>query len=146
MIAWCQNREGYEIGDFGCGEALLAKAVEDRHTIHSFDHIAIDDSVIDGDMAHTPLDNESLHVAVFSLSLMGDNFTDYIREAHRVLKIDGNLHIWEATSRFKDVRQFCVSLDKLGFKTFHPEERGQFTYIEAQKTDRQPQNNVELTF
>ena len=146
MIAWCQNREGYEIGDFGCGEALLAKAVGNRHTIHSFDHIAIDDSVIDGDMAHTPLDNESLHVAVFSLSLMGANLTDYIREAHRVLKIDGSLHIWEATSRFSDVRQFCASLDKLGFKTFHPEERGQFTYIEAQKTERQPQNNVEITF
>ena len=81
MIAWCQSRDSYEIGDFGCGEALLAKAVGDRHTIHSFDHLAIDDSVIDGDMAHTPLDNESLHVAVFSLSLMGANLTDYIREA-----------------------------------------------------------------
>ena len=145
MIAWCEKREGYEIGDFGCGEALLAKAVGDRHTAHSFDHIAIDDSVIDGDMAHTPLDNESLHVAVFSLSLMGDNFTDYIREAHRVLKIDGHLHIWEATSRFNDVQRFCASLDRLGFKTFPPEKRGQFTYIEAQKTDR-PQSHVELTF
>ena len=52
MIAWCEKREGYEIGDFGCGEALLAKAVGDRHTVHRFDHIAIDDSVIDGDMGH----------------------------------------------------------------------------------------------
>ena len=146
MIAWCEKREGYEIGDFGCGEALLAKAVGDRHAVHNFDHIAIDDSVIDGDMAHTPLDDESLHVAVFSLSLMGDNFTDYIREAQRVLKIDGHLHIWEATSRFKDVQRFCISLNKLGFKTFPPEERGQFTYIQAHKTDRQPQLNVELTF
>ena len=146
MIAWCENREGYEIGDFGCGEALLATAVGDRHVVHSFDHIAIDDSVIDGDMAHTPLDDESLHVAVFSLSLMGDNFTDYIKEAHRVLKIDGHLHIWEATSRFHDVQRFCTSLDRLGFKTFPPEERGQFTYIQAHKTDRQPQSNVELTF
>ena len=146
MIAWCEKREGYEIGDFGCGEALLAKAVGDRHTVHSFDHIAIDDSVIDGDMAHTPLDDESLHVAVFSLSLMGANLTDYLREAHRVLKIDGGLHVWEATSRFNDVEQFCASLDRLGFKTFPPEERGQFTYIEAQKTDRQPQGNVELRF
>ena len=146
MIVWCENREGYEIGDFGCGEALVSKAVGDRHTVHSFDHIAVDESVIDGDMAHTPLDNESLHVAIFSLSLMGDNFADYIREAHRVLKIDGHLHIWEATSRFKDVQRFCVKIDKLGFKTFPPEERGQFTYIQANKTDRQPQDNVELAF
>ena len=93
MIAWCQKREGYEIGDFGCGEALLAKAIADRHTVHSFDHIAIEDFVMEGDMAHTPLDDNSLDVAAFSLSLLGSNFADYLREAHRVLKIDGHLHI-----------------------------------------------------
>ena len=34
---------GSSVGDFGCGEALLAKAVSDRHKVHSFDHVAIDD-------------------------------------------------------------------------------------------------------
>ena len=46
--------------------------------MHSFDHIAIDDRVVVTDMVHVPLD-----VAIFSLSLMGSNFTDYVREAHR---------------------------------------------------------------
>jgi hypothetical protein len=118
----------------------------DRHTVHSFDHIALDDSVIEGDMSHTTLDDESLDVAVFSLSLMGDNFTDYLKEAHRVLKIDGHIHIWEATRRFNDVQLFCASLEKLGFRTFPPEERGHFTHIQGQKTDRRLQKNVKLTF
>lgn len=54
-------------------------------------------------MAKTNLDPESVDVALFSLSLMGSNFTDYLREAYRVLKIDGQLQIWEAVSRFDDV-------------------------------------------
>ena len=47
-------------------------------------------------MAHTPLDDESLDAAIFCLSLMGANFSDYLREAYRTLKLDGSLHIWEA--------------------------------------------------
>ena len=89
MIRWCQKRSGYVIGDFGCGEARLAEAVSDRHTVHSFDHVAVNDNVVACDMAHVPLDDETLDVAVFSLSLMGANFGDYLREAHRTLNLDG---------------------------------------------------------
>jgi superfamily II DNA or RNA helicase len=145
MIAWCKEREGYVIADFGCGEALLAKAVGDRHKVFSFDHIAIDDSVIEGDMADTALDSDSIDVAVFCLSLMGQNVVDYIREAHLALKIDGNLHIYEATSRFKNVEGFKSSLEKLGFSLHLAEERDKFTYIHAIKTPNSPQDSVELT-
>ena len=31
---------------------------------------------------------------------------NYLREAYRTLKLDGQLHIIEATSRFSDLRQF----------------------------------------
>ncbi len=79
-------------------------------------HVAINDDVIACDMTATGLDDESLDVAVFSLSLMGANFTDYIREAHRALKLDGFLHIWEATSRFDDAERFARDLAKLGFE------------------------------
>lgn len=145
MVNWCKRREGYTVGDFGCGEALLSKTVGDRHTIYSFDHVAINDDVIEGDMSRTPLDDESLDVAVFSLSLMGSNFTDYLKEAQRVLKIDGHLHIWEATSRFSDVGAFCSSLERLGFRTFPPTTRAQFTHVEAQKTDRPPNLDVAIS-
>ena len=53
-------------------------------------------------MAHTPLEDESLDVALFSLSLMGSNLGDYLREAHRCLRLDGHLHVYEATSRLRD--------------------------------------------
>jgi hypothetical protein len=146
FIRWCRSREGYVIADFGCGEALVAKSVSDRHTVHSFDHIAIDESVIEGDMAKTNLDSESVDVALFSLSLMGNNFTDYLREAYRVLKIDGQLHIWEAVSRFDDVRRFAKSLEKLGFQVFEPRFKDAFVLIEGRKTERPLDTLLELKF
>jgi|694.fasta_scaffold35203_4 superfamily II DNA or RNA helicase len=146
FIRWCKNREGYVIADFGCGEALVAKAVSDRHTVHSFDHVAIDESVIEGDMAKTNLDPESVDVALFSLSLMGSNFTDYLREAYRVLKIDGQLHIWEAVSRFDDVKRFAKSLEQLAFQVFEPRIKEAFVLIEGRKTERQADITVELRF
>lgn len=63
----------------------MAKSVE--QTVHSFDLVAIDDTVVACDMANVPLGDASVDVAVFCLSLMGTNLQDYILEANRVLKI-----------------------------------------------------------
>lgn len=42
---------GSVIGDFGCGQAKLAEALKEIHTVHSFDHIAINRNVIACDIA-----------------------------------------------------------------------------------------------
>ncbi|MEO6723893.1 MAG: methyltransferase-like protein, partial [Blastocatellia bacterium] len=129
-----------------CGEAKLAEAVSDRHKVHSFDHVAVSNDVTACDMAHVRLDPETLDVAIFSLSLMGSNFTDYIREAHRTLKLDGQLHIIEATSRFTNRDQFAKDLEGLGFDVIRVEDKWKFTHIRAQKNERQPHEPVELQF
>ena len=146
MIRWCRQRSGYVIGDFGCGEAKLAEAISDRHTVHSFDHVAMNDGVISCDMAHVPLEDETLDVAIFSLSLMGANFADYIREAYRTLKLDGQLHVIEATDRFTDRGRFAKSLEGLGFDIVSVEDKWKFTHIRALKTERQLPLAVELSF
>ena len=146
MIRWLEEREDKVVADFGCGEAEIAASVSDRHTVHSFDHVAINDKVIATDIAHVPLDDETVDVAVFSLSLMGSNFTDYLREAHRVLKLDGALHIYEATSRFNDRDRFAHELVDLGFSVFPVEDAWKFTHIHAQKNARVPTRDVPLRF
>lgn len=143
IISWCKKRPDLIIGDFGCGEAKLAESLE--NVVYSFDHIAINDNVIACDMTHVPLEDESLDVAVFSLSLMGKNFTDYIKEARRCLKLDGNLFIIEATSRFSNLNGFLDGLNKLGFDVLKAEENYKFTFIRAIKGDRN-QQEVELCF
>jgi superfamily II DNA or RNA helicase len=146
MIRWCQKRSGYIIGDFGCGEAKLAKELSDRHTVHSFDHVAINDNVVACDMAHVPLDDETLDMAIFSLSLMGANFADYLREAYRSLKLDGDLHIFESTSRFSSRDTFVAGLKRLGFVVISVEDKWKFTHIRAIKTENGSDKDVEIRF
>jgi len=104
--------------------------------VQSFDHIAVNDDVIACDMSNVPVEDEELDVAVFSLSLMGSNFTDYLKEAHRTLKLDGSLHIYESTSRFSNREQFITDIKKLGFGQVTFEDSWKFTHIRATK-DRQ---------
>jgi len=70
---------------------------------------------------------------------MGSNFTDYIVEAHRCLKLDGHLHIAEATSRFLDITSFTADLTRLGFDVVKVEARSKFTFIHAIKNEAEPQ-------
>lgn len=147
-IRWLREdgRDRSVVGDFGCGEALLAAAVSDLHEVHSFDHVAVNESVIACDIAHVPLEERSLDVAIFCLSLMGANFTDYIREAWRCLKLDGQLHIWEPTSYFEDVGKFTSALARLGFEVMAPQAEGAFTRIYALKNSRHPDPVLQLPF
>lgn len=145
-VRWLSQREGLVVGDFGCGEALLAQAVSDRHKVHSFDHVAVNDTVIACDIASVPLEDGELDVAIFCLALMGANFTDYIREGHRCLRLDGTLHIWEPASYFDDVEAFCAGLSRLGFEVLSPKKEGSFVSIRAVKSTTTPAPELTLPF
>lgn len=146
-IRWLEEREGATVGDFGCGEALIAAAVSDRHKVHSFDHVAINDQVVACDLSKVPLENGTLNVAVFCLALMGSNFTDYLREAHRCLRLDGWLHIWEPASYFgDDLGKFCAGLAKLGFEVLPPQTEGAFVRIYATKNSKKTVPDLVLPF
>jgi hypothetical protein len=87
-------RRDWVIGDFGCGENLL-KNYLDGNKVYSFDHVSIDESVTSCDISNVPLENETLDIAVYSLSLMGTNYIDYLKEGHRTLKPFGKIIICE---------------------------------------------------
>lgn len=123
------------VADFGCGENLMKTFVPDNK-VYSFDHVAIDDSVIACDMSHTPLKDESIDIAVFSLSLWGTNYEDYFKEAYRVLNYDGLMYIAEPTKSY-DEKERLELMNKLKAYGFTPvgniENRGKFFYITVMK-------------
>lgn len=133
LIKYFKARDGLEIGDFGCGKALLYESLSDKHVVHSFDHYAINNNVTACDISRTPLNNKQLDVAIYSLSLMGTNIADYIKEANRTLKLDGRLFIIEASFRFKDISQFKRQIIQFGFDHLSVKEIGKFTQIKADK-------------
>lgn len=102
------------VADFGCGDCRLASSI--RNPVYCFDLASLDPRVTVCDMAQVPLEDESVDVAVFCLSLMGTNIRDFLEEANRVLKQGGLLKVAEVRSRFEDVRTFLGAVTKLGFK------------------------------
>jgi ribosomal RNA-processing protein 8 len=101
----------------GCGEARLAASLP--NTTHSFDLIAANSTVTACDIAHVPLADESVDVVVFCLSLMGTNVLDFLREANRILRLNGTLKVAEVRSRFEGegnaLQSFLQRLKQLGF-------------------------------
>lgn len=61
--------------------------------VFSFDLVSRNPLVTACDMAHVPLKDGSVHLAIFCLSLMGTNLADFLREAHRVLVAGGLIKV-----------------------------------------------------
>ena len=98
--------------------------------IHSFDVGKCDDHVIQCDIANVPLDDESVDLGVFCLSLMGTNFPEFLSEANRVLKPSGKLFVAEVVSRFKDVNEFVkLARKETGFKALKVTKLKDFFYV-----------------
>ena len=120
------------VGDFGCGENLMRTLLENK--VYSFDHHSMpnDDSVIECDMAHIDLEDNSLDIAVFSLSLWGTNYEDYFKEAYRLLNYDGLMYIAEPSKSYNadDRKELLEMLKRNGFTLVGDiEDRGKFFYI-----------------
>jgi ribosomal RNA-processing protein 8 len=127
------------VADMGCGEANLAlqiKAIEKKVSlpkkgkaarffkkpkfeVHSFDLKKANERITVADIKNVPLPDESAHVVVFCLALMGTNFLDFVREGLRILKPNGEIWIAEIKSRFvdNDTVNFVKVLKSLGL--FH---------------------------
>ena len=105
--------KSYVIADFGCGDARLARSV--GQIVHSFDLVAANEDVVACDMSNVPLQDSSVDVCVFCLSLMNSNIIDFITEARRVLKVGGVLKICEIKSRICSMRDFVSKIKKCSF-------------------------------
>ena len=127
-------RPDWVVGDFGCGECLLAAELPNR--VIGIDHVALHEDVIACDMASTTVDSASLDVAVFSLSLMGTNWEAYLREAYRTLKPYGYLLIAEPIGRWRDDRATLqAAVESVGFRVVGDvEQRYDFLYLTALKS------------
>jgi superfamily II DNA or RNA helicase len=121
------------IGDFGCGEAKILEEFGDKR-VSSFDHVAINNGVTACNIKSVPLPDEAIDIAVFSLSLMGRNWQDYITEAKRCLATNGYLLIAETTKAMKGrLSNINQVIEEQGFDIYNIEERGDFTFIEARE-------------
>ncbi|CDO74622.1 hypothetical protein BN946_scf184325.g9 [Trametes cinnabarina] len=152
------------IADLGCGDATLARTLVPKGmTVLSFDLVSDGAYVIEADIcSHVPLpgsekiadestddseevgDGQVVDVVVCALSLMGTNWPGCIREAWRILKIDGELKIAEVASRLSSVDDFASFVSSFGFKLKSKDERNtHFTLFEFKKAPRKMKTDKE---
>lgn len=145
----------FTVADLGCGEAELEKQfrelVKNKHgenkskleiespqfeiKFNNIDFIAQNERVISADMKNTPIPTGTCDAVVFSLSLMGTNYFEFLKEAYRILKNGGVLLIVELESRIIDPAKFMIFLhDKMYFnKVSNDIKQGYFHFYHFQK-------------
>ncbi|XP_036414877.1 ribosomal RNA-processing protein 8 [Colossoma macropomum] len=140
IISYIRQKPGsLVVADFGCGDCKIAQSVKNK--VHCFDLAPVCDLVTACDMAHVPLADSTVDIAVFCLSLMGTNLGDFLAEANRVLVDGGVLKIAEVASRFDDIRPFVGALSRLGFKLVSKDtENTHFYSFEFIKIQNAPDN------
>lgn len=132
----------FKFADVGCGkDPLLKMKLPSVARVQSFDLVSTHKDIVEANMDKLPLEDESVHCAVYSLSLMAKNLGGILVEAKRILKLNGSLLIVEVTSRFEGrEKKFVGRLEKLGFKkqsmtTLKP--NAYFTFFHFSKLDNQ---------
>jgi SAM-dependent methyltransferase len=95
------NRKSYSAIDLGCGRNRFKTRPEvNKMNWTSIDAVAIDDSVIEADIANLPFEEEEFDFAIMSRALWAVNYQDVLKETARILKHNGTLLICEAYSRW----------------------------------------------
>lgn len=108
------KRKNKRIVDMGCGKTLISSYFEnEQFEFINYDHIAIDKSVIECDIANMPLEDESVDIAILCLAMWGSNCEQYLLEANRVLDGHGVLYIIEATKKWDSEDNRCGRLKGL---------------------------------
>ena len=127
-----KDRVDWVVADLGCGENLLSKEITNQ--VYSFDYVGIDDSVIECDISNLPLESNKVDVSMFCLSLMGSNYTDYLKEGYRILKPYGSMFVVEPKKKWENNSDKLVSsLESIGLKVVDSYTSSRFLYIQCLK-------------
>lgn len=110
-----KHPRAWVIADLGCGDARVAQVLPNR--VHSFDLVANNERVVACDIAKVPLKDASTNAVVLSLALMGTNYDEFLREAHRIIPQGGRVYVAEVRSRVEHVLDdFRTMLSTMGFR------------------------------
>jgi superfamily II DNA or RNA helicase len=135
-----------KIADLGCGTNKLSTLMKNGNTVKGFDHQQVEghDEVIVADIADLSavVADREMDIAVFCLSLWGQDYQDYFKEAHRILKNNGRVIVVEPNDdfgegkRYGDETEFINTVERYGFyRMGSVVKRNNFTYLRFIKED-----------
>lgn len=120
-----------KILDLGCGRnKIYNHFIDNTHfSITGYDHISCNNS-IECDISNLKEDDESVNICIYSQSLMGSNWKEYLQEGKRVLNYNGEMIISESIERYEKIKDYIVELG-LHIKKDNYVETKRWFYIHA---------------
>ena len=98
---YANQGKGQTFADMGCGDKPMIAEHFVNAKVHSFDLYSSDGRITKSCITSVPIEDNSCHCVIYSLSLMNTNVRDVMKEAARILKNSGHLIIAEVASRFQ---------------------------------------------
>lgn len=131
IINYLNNKSNVKlrIADLGCGRNLIKEnfKANKKFKITGYDYISFNESVA-CDITNLPDEDESLDICIFSQSLMGSNWKEYINEAIRVLRYNGEMIISESIERYDIIIKYIQELG-LHIKSINNEQANRWFYL-----------------
>ncbi len=135
IIKYLETKKSHKLNilDLGCGRNLIQEHFKDnkKFTVTGYDYVSYNGSKV-ADISHLPEEDESINICVYSQSLMGSNWKEYLREGYRVLVYNSEMIISESVERYEVVKE---QLAAIGMHVIREEyaETNRWFYIYAIK-------------
>ena len=129
IIAYLKTKTKHKLKilDLGCGRNFIKKYFNETFNITGYDYVSFNNS-IECDISNLPNEDNSVDICVFSQSLMGSNWKEYIKEAKRVLRYNGEMIISESVERYDLINTYINELN-LHIKSKEYEENKRWFYL-----------------
>ena len=95
----------------GCGRNLIKEHFKSNKKldITGYDYVSFNGSKI-SDISKLPEDDDDIDICVYSQSLMGSNWKEYIDEGLRILRYNGEMIISESVERYELIKSYINEL------------------------------------
>ena len=106
-----KKKRKLKILDLGCGRNKIYQHFKDnkKFNIIGYDYISYNNS-IECDISNLKEEDESVNICIYSQSLMGSNWKEYLQEGKRVLNYNGEIIISESIERYENIKNYIKEL------------------------------------
>ena len=124
-----KSNKKLKILDLGCGRNLIKEHFKNnkKFDITGYDYVSYNGS-IECDISKLKDEDETIDICIYSQSLMGYNWKDYINEGFRVLRHNGMMIISESVERYEIIKNYIDEL-KYHIKSIDYEKTNRWFYL-----------------
>jgi superfamily II DNA or RNA helicase len=111
--------------DLGCGRNLISEHFKSSKTINiiGYDHVSYNGSISKDISNLDDVNDQSIDICIFSQSLMGSNWKEYLHEAKRILRYRGEVIIVDSENRYDNIKKHVSELFKIDDDNYDENKR-----------------------